>query len=627
MFFIRRVFRLIYDIHLIWKSGQFDRDYYLSENPDIVNSRMPPLIHFLLYGGFEGRNPNSGFNTKEYVRQHRDARFGILNPLVYHLAYGRFENRRCFSVPPTYDDWIWRQNRCLNFDQPPENSESVFFHLVVHLNKCSREDIDGLANSVFCQKHQNWRFTILYKSEVADDVIDLSYDDSRCLFLKIKEGGAENTLDFIDSNKLPELGFLVLLNESVLLDPHALIWAEKAILEERKTRLLYGDHDTISGSGSRMNPFFKPDWNVELLKNYPYWGNLLVVSSHLIRSIRMGDLLDSKCLWKLALRLSGASEEESIKHISKVLYHERSGSLSQRNEFSKEFGSHETREKCIRFFDKSDSSLPKVSIIIPTYSNVGLLNRLFGSMEETIDFPSFEIIVINNGPEIVEESLIKPDCVGFTGTRLLNDERPFNFSSMINSASRLACGDVFLMLNDDVICQGAGWLSELVDLATRPENGAVGSLLLYPDRTVQHAGIVLFDSRACHIGRNSTIAEFAQKNWPLTRRNYLAVTGACLAVRKELFEKAGGLDEVFSVTWNDVDFCLKLHALGFRNVFTPYSVLVHDEGKTRWSGLSKLEGTDHGETRLMLDRWSSYFERDPFFSDHLSEEDMIFRLD
>jgi GT2 family glycosyltransferase len=262
-----------------------------------------------------------------------------------------------------------------------------------------------------------------------------------------------------------------------------------------------------------------------------------------------------------------------------------------------------------------------VSIIIPTKDKASLLRRAIASLLERTQYEAFELIVVDNGSQ-------EPDTVELFGSvarhpqvHIVQSPGPFNYSALNNYGATFAQGNILLLLNNDVEIIEPGWLSEMVGLASRPDIGCVGAKLYYPDGTIQHAGVVTGPSGGAGHGH---------KHAPRRARGYLdrlatvtnvsAVTAACLAVRADVYWEVGGLDEnALRVAFNDVDFCLKVAAAGYRNVWTPFAELIHHESVSRGKDIdAKSAKRFAGELDTLQRRWSFRLIRDPYYSPHLT---------
>lgn len=272
---------------------------------------------------------------------------------------------------------------------------------------------------------------------------------------------------------------------------------------------------------------------------------------------------------------------------------------------------------------------PRVSVIIPTRDRVDLLSPCIEGLLHRTDYPDLEILIVDNG-SVAQETFDYFRLLEADGRiRVLPMEGPFNFSRLNNAAARAATGSMLLLLNNDISMLEPDWLLRMVAEANRPDVGAVGAKLLYPSGLVQHGGVVL--------GLKG-LAGHAHQFFPGGHRGYLhrlavthrvaAVTAACLAVQKEKYWQVGGLDEAnFAVALNDVDFCLKLDAAGYRNLMVPAAVLTHHESATRASDRASGERLRwRGEVAAFQGRWPGWLERDPFYPSLLGQDMADFSL-
>jgi len=267
--------------------------------------------------------------------------------------------------------------------------------------------------------------------------------------------------------------------------------------------------------------------------------------------------------------------------------------------------------------EPSGCDFPRVSILIPTKQRIDLLAGCLRGLRDQTDYTDLEVMIIDNGANKRDLA----DAIAQIGEalpiRVIEDFGDFNFSRLINAGAAKASGDVLLLLNDDVKPTRPDWLKRITASVMNKEVGAVGARLLYPDESIQHAGVMLgLGGAAGHPWKGLTpdVTEtIAQLVLPSQR---LAVTGACLAVRRNLFDQIGGLDEVFAVRFNDIDFCLRLHKLGYRNIYRGDAVLVHHESKS--SGADNLTARSRSrvaaETRVFQMRWAEAIVDDPFGS-------------
>ena len=439
--------------------------------------------------------------------------------------------------------------------------------------------------------------------------------------------------------------YVALLDHDDELTPDALF--EVAVLLNRQpdADMIYSDEDKIDTQGRRHSPFFKPDWSPDTFLSQMYTCHLGVYRTALVRQIggfREG--FEGSQDYDLVLRLT--EHTERICHIPKVLYHWRSIPASsaanfQSKGYAQDAGLRAVREALQRRGEEALvepiaglsgryrvryclRSRPQISIIIPTRDLSVLLDTCLESVFKKTAYDRFEVIIVDNDSREPETRDLfhrwqKQEPSRFRVTSL---PIPFNFPALINEGVRNAEGDLVLLLNNDIEVVSEDWLSEMAAQAMRPRVGAVGVKLLYPDDTIQHAGVML------GVGG---IAGHSHKYFANDRPGYFdrlritancaAVTGACLMVKKARFLEVGGFDEALAVAFNDVDFCIKLLKAGYYNLCLSHLTIYHHESQTR--GLEDTVEKQirfRGEIELMETRWGNLLKNDPFYSPHLTRD-------
>lgn len=261
---------------------------------------------------------------------------------------------------------------------------------------------------------------------------------------------------------------------------------------------------------------------------------------------------------------------------------------------------------------------PRVSVIIPTKQRTDLLAKCLESLRTVTNYPDLEIVVVDNGADGAKLGALLKAEGAFHRVVCVYDGGDFNFSRLINGGVRASQNEVLLLLNDDVMAREPGWLHRMVDSALDPAVGAVGARLVYSSGDIQHAGVMLGLGGACgHLWRHLSAEDAACNPHVVYPGRRMAVTGACLAVRRDAFDKVGGLDEVnYPVTLNDVDFCLRLNEAGFHTLYRGDAVLLHDESQSRGSDDEERRKRERrrGETRAFHQRWGHLLDDDPFGS-------------
>lgn len=263
-------------------------------------------------------------------------------------------------------------------------------------------------------------------------------------------------------------------------------------------------------------------------------------------------------------------------------------------------------------------STPLVSVVIPTKIRIDLLERCLEGLVDRTDYPALEVVIVNGCSDHPRFEEVIAQASTKLRLRRVDDAGSFNFSRLVNLGVRNSEGKVVLLLNDDVEAIETGWLHRIVESAIAPGVGCVGARLVYPDQTIQHAGMTLGISGVCgHLWKGLSRSEAALIPQVVLPSQRMAVTGACLAVRREIFDRVGGLDEInFPVAFNDVDFCLRVRALGYRTIYRGDAALIHHESQSRGLDDATMKSRKRlaRETAAFLDRWRELLSDDPFGS-------------
>jgi glycosyltransferase involved in cell wall biosynthesis len=563
------------------------------------------------------------------------------------------EPRTSISAPPAdrYQEWIARFDRV---STPAIRRElrslprQPLISVILPVYNPELSFLEAAIDSVRNQVYENWELCI------ADDA---STDPQVRRFLeRIAASDARIKMIFRDknghisacSNSALELAtgeWCALLDHDDALAEKALARVALEIQCHPDAGLIYSDEDKIDEQGVRSNPFFKPDWNPELFLAQNYINHLGCYRAALLREIggfREG--FEGSQDYDLALRCVERLQPEQIRHIPRILYHWRmiGGSLAaipDAKPYAREaarraiadhaesLGMPGTVAPCPenneshRFIHALPKPEPLVSIIIPSRDRVALLKRCVESIRTRTDYHSFEIIVIDNGSVEEESVRFLRGAEGNHSIRIVVDVGPFNFSRLNNRAAGEARGEILLFLNNDTEVDEPGWLSELVSHAARAEVGAVGARLWYPDGTLQHGGVILgLGGVAGHAFPHIPRGHPGYFNRAMLQQNCSAVTGACLATRKGVFEELGGFDEEnLGVTFNDIDFCLRLTQKDYRVVWTPYANLIHHESASRGHQRTREEQAEFERAvDYMQTSWGAQLMRDPFYNPNLS---------
>jgi len=516
------------------------------------------------------------------------------------------------------------------------------------------EILDEAIRSVLDQAYVNWELCIaddasskpgirelLERHAAKDSRIKLQFRDSRGNI-----SAASNTALQIATGE-----FVALLDHDDVLPPHALYWVAEAINRHPDARLLYSDEDKIDGQGRRFDPYFKSDFNYELFLTQNMVSHFGVYRRDLICSLggfRSG--FDGSQDYDLALRVVAAIPRNQIVHIPRILYHWRAiaGSVAlSRNE--KDFcapaawravtehlqtlgGVVERAPEAPmyhRIRHQLPTILPLVSIVICTRDHEALLSRAVESIRSLSTYPNYELVIVDNGSRDPQAVAYLAWLATQPGIQVIRDDSPFNYSRLNNGAVAHCRGEVLCLLNDDIEVVTSDWLEEMVSFVVKPDVGAVGARLWYPDGTLQHGGVIIgAGGVAGHAHLRLPKGSPGYFGRAVLQQELSAVTGACLMVRRGVFQGVGGLDEQIAVAFNDIDFCLRLRAAGYRNIWTPFAELIHHESASRGpeDNPEKIARFQR-EIRFMEARWGDTLACDPHYSPNLSLQAGDYSLD
>jgi len=408
---------------------------------------------------------------------------------------------------------------------------------------------------------------------------------------------------------------LVFLDAGELLAPHALF--SLAATGARDAGLLYSDED-VRGE----QPLLKPDWSPEALLSHDSVGGVAAIRRELFEAAggfrEMGGAERHDLLLRLAPRLG------QVEHVPEVLLHRTAEPAQQDEPRRRAIADHVLRAYGPQYRVAPDGAIlyepptpARVSIVIPTRDRADLLRACVESLDRHRCAARAELIVVDNGSVEPATREYLANLARRQATKVLPYPAAFNWSAVNNFAARHAAGDYLLFLNNDVEALAPGWLDALLAFASRPEIGIAGGLLLYPDGTVQHAGVVLgLTGYAGHVFAGRRPDEATPFGRADRIRDCTAVTGACMIMRREVFDQLGGFDEHFILCGSDVEICLRARARGLRVVVTPHARLLHHEAKTR--------GTDipRSDFQRSFAAYEPYLRGgDPYYNPNLSLKD------
>ncbi len=465
-----------------------------------------------------------------------------------------------------------------------------------------------------------------------------------CAVVDISANGSASTI----REEVPP-GWTLLLCEGDVLEPEAIVLLQRALIQAGATDALiaYFDHDEMGAQDKSRTPYLKPALNPDLLLSYPYMGRALAVRTDWAQPLleESGGVFDLVFAYRLMLKALRDAGPAGFVHMPAVLVHltpnepamfaQTSDAWQRLAQVLDEHlqittpGAHIQEGPAPGTFHVIYplERTPLVSIIIPTRDQLPFLSRCIDSLLCTTDCPAFELLVVDGGSQTPEARTFLAGLVALDTDqiRVLSVPGPFNFSRMNNLAVAQARGEFILLLNNDTAALQADWLSHMVRHALRNGVGIVGARLLYPDGKVQHAGVIMgLRGPAEHpcLGLDNTEPGYLFRA-QLTQ-NFSAVTAACLLVSKAVYEEVGGLDEdTFGVSYNDIDFCLRVGQTGRRIVWTPLATLLHEGSASQKAGIENKSREQKvqrfsQEQQAMYQRWPEVIANDPAYNPNLS---------
>ncbi len=506
-------------------------------------------------------------------------------------------------------------------------------HLVISHVPGQEEALADSIDALSRQLYPEWGLSILSRMPAPEGAFA---DVANIEWLQYT-GGFTATLNELLG--LSSADWFMRLEAGDLLEPQTLFELADHVNRHPEHRLVYFDEDSRNAQGTRYDPLFKPDFNRELLRATPYIGQALAVQRQALLEASGLSADESAMAWESALRILDRFGEAAIGHIAKVLYTrqdayqlardeqqvmtQRRGVLQdhlQRNGIAADiqpgllFGSF--------FIDYAIDARPSVSIIIPVKDRPELLQACLDSLLKQTDWPDYEILIVDNDSHSDElAGLLDRLCEEHDNIRVLRYPRAFNFAAMNNLAARHANGDYLLLLNNDIHVLRDDWLRRMLALIQQDDNGIVGARLVYPDSSVQHAGLVIgMGGAAGFVFAGEALDATGYMGRLQMAQNYSAVSASCLLIEKALFEQLNGFDaEAFPILYGDVDLCLRAARLGRSTAWTPHATLLH-QGAASLRMLGDVARVDEGHHQrdAFLARWRGRLGHDPAWNRNLS---------
>lgn len=540
-----------------------------------------------------------------------------------------------------YSIWI-QQNEQQNIDVEKDLQYRPLISVVVPVYNVEPQMLTACIQSVQNQTYDNWELCLVDDCSTDSRVRETlqQYEKIKNIKIKYRTENGHISRATNDGIAMAEGEFVALLDCDDLYAENALYEVAKLLNQDRTFDFIYTDEDKISEDGKkRRDPFFKPDWSPDTFMSLMYTCHLSVYRKTLLDEIgglRVG--FEGSQDYDLVLRVM--EKTKRIGHIPKILYHWRERRQSTANNISvKPYIIEATRKAKMEALDRRGAKghleyiedivmyrvvyevvgNPKVSIVIPSKDNPDILRQCLSSIREETRYKNYEIIVVDNGSNHENHAKYTQLCKKFE-CKYHYEPMEFNFSRMCNIGARLAEGEYLLFLNDDIRVEGVEWLERMLGHAQQPHTGAVGCKLIYPNTNlIQHVGVISFtigpghafqridDSVNCYFGRNKL------------EYNYSAVTGACLMVSREKFERIGGFCEQLPIAYNDIDLCFQLVELGYYNVVRTDVHLYHYESISRGYDVVSPEkvARQQREMQKLYNRHPEFKGYDPCYNPNL----------
>ena len=540
--------------------------------------------------------------------------------------------------------------------QRAENLQGPCISIVVPLYNTPARYFKQMTGSVRKQTYTNWQLVMMDASDAAHAEVSakaaaLAQKDARFVYRKIENGGiaANTTKGFAAATG----AYLTLLDHDDVIYPNALYDVVRSI-QSTGADFLYSDEIVLSDDFKQLGGYhFKPDFAPDYLRGVNYITHLAVFSRKLLDAAGAYESpeYDGAQDHDLILRLT--EKATKIHHIKKSLYVWRAaaGSTAQTMDakpYAIAAGERAINAHLQRVGLQGEARAvpgapgafqlhyeltghPRITVMIPNKDHTDDLDRCLTSLYKNAGYDNFEVLVIENnstGPETERYYAQIPQK--FADCRVVRYQGGFNFSAINNFGAQFANGEHLLLLNNDIEITSKDFLRELLSYSQRPDVGAVGAKLIYPDNEIQHAGVIMgINGSAGHSHKGHPADAVGDMYRLVTTQDFMAVTGACLMTKTALYREMGGLDEEkFAVAYNDVDYCLKLWKKGLLNVYTPLAQAIHYESRSRGlDTLSENAKRYEREKANFYEKYQPYIDNyDPYYNPHFTNKVENFSL-
>ena len=534
--------------------------------------------------------------------------------------------------------------------QRAENLQGPVISIVVPLFNTPARYFKQMTGSVLHQTYTNWQLVLVdagdaAHAEASAKAAALAQKDARIVYRKVENAGiAANTTKGFEAATGE---YLTLLDHDDVLYPNALYDVVRAI-QSTGADFVYSDEIVLSDNFKKLGGYhFKPDYAPDYLRGVNYITHLAVFSRKLLNAAGAYEdpNFDGAQDHDLILRLT--EKATKIHHIKKCLYVWRAaaGSTAQTIEakpYAVAAGERAINAHLQRIGLKGEAHAipgapgafqlhyeltghPLITVMIPNKDHTDDLDRCLSSLYKNAGYDNFEVLIIeNNSTDPETERYYAQIPQKFANCRVVRYQGGFNFSAINNFGAHFANGEQLLLLNNDIEITSQDFLREMLSYSQRPDVGAVGAKLIYPDNEIQHAGVVMgINGSAGHSHKGHPADAVGDMYRLVTTQDFMAVTGACLMTKTALYREMGGLDEEkFAVAYNDVDYCLKLWQKGLLNVYTPLAQAIHYESRSRGlDTLSENAKRYEREKANFYEKYQPYIDNyDPYYNPHFTNK-------
>ena len=523
---------------------------------------------------------------------------------TYRIIKRRKSKLRSIGYKDWHEEWVEvsQKDRVRITELIDSLTFQPFFSLIYIVPATEPSGSQDVINSIREQIYPNWKLNVISPFDKGND----ADDDDRIKYISNVQPSDLELNGLISDLELNE--WVVPLEPNTQLNKAALFSVASSIVERPELSVIYSDHDHINHKGQLCDPYMKPSWNPDLFESINYLKPFIILN----KNLWVEQTNSEECLHDYLIQATRKIPANEILHIPQILASVYLGSAIN--------DPVHLLPKVIENKNAFPIKEPLVSLIIPTRDQGQLLETCINSIYEKTTYENFEIILVDHQSEEKKARRVIDSLEGKSNAQVEKYSGDFNFSAMVNTGAEIAQGEIIVLLNNDTEMIEGNWLELLVTQTIRKEIGVCGALLLFKNRTIQHAGI--------HPSENGLMIhghKHEQENSPgyfgrlQTKHEVMAVTGACLSTKKTTWDELGGFNaNNLKVAYNDVDFCLKAREVGLRILLEPKVKIIHHESASR--GVEQEVFRNHRlqkEISYMKDRWGEFLFLDPASSPNL----------